>query len=489
MKQYEIERRYLLYPCGVRRWLKGLGVAWESLPVRQFYTVAEEGLSERYRQVGNRYYFTRKQGSGLKRMEEEKRIDARLFESAWRKKVGAAIKKRRYRFEWEGRIYELDRFEGRLRGLVILETEFDDEASAKAFVLPKPFERVVAEEITDNPRYSNGALAVAGSLPAHGQVRMAQKSDAFKAAVSLNFGPFTPANEVLTSLITGLTERVLRNREAILAGDEDPERLHQLRVGMRKIRALLSVASSLFNKKWASEAKARLKAQMGPTGEKRDLDVHLARMADYRRLLPKHKRHQLDWLEAFLKEENKKARTALLAHLQTAEFLAVFEDIVAACRRSEAYKKRARGPILALIRAPMKARWRRLVEEGRAIAPDTPPRHYHRLRIDVKKMRYMLEFFLPALDEASAGETVEKLKALQSVLGDHQDLEVQRDFLKRLAKRASLEKEEQEAIRLLDATMAELAEEKRADFFKAFKPIRREKGVCKRLVCRRGGRT
>jgi CYTH domain-containing protein len=50
----------------------------------------------------------------------------------------------------------VDRFEGALRGLVLAEAEFDDEVSQAAFEPPLE----VAAEVTADPRFTGGALAL-----------------------------------------------------------------------------------------------------------------------------------------------------------------------------------------------------------------------------------------------------------------------------------------------------------------------------------------
>jgi CYTH domain-containing protein len=49
---------------------------------------------------------------------------------------GNELRKNRYPFEHEGRVYSVDLFLGDLRGLVLAETDFDDDAEMDAFPLP-----------------------------------------------------------------------------------------------------------------------------------------------------------------------------------------------------------------------------------------------------------------------------------------------------------------------------------------------------------------
>ncbi len=51
---------------------------------------------------------------------------------------GNELRKNRYPYEHDGRLYSVDLFLGSLRGLVLAETDFDDDAEMDAFPLP-PF--------------------------------------------------------------------------------------------------------------------------------------------------------------------------------------------------------------------------------------------------------------------------------------------------------------------------------------------------------------
>ena len=78
--------------------------------------------------------------------------------------------------------------------------------------------------------------------------------------------------------------------------------------------------------------------------------------------------------------------------------------------------------------------YKRVVRIGRSIDPGSPPEAFHELRKKGKELRYMLELFGAQLhpDEV-VGPMVKSLKALQDVLGRHQDREVQIAMLRSLA--------------------------------------------------------
>jgi len=72
-------------------------------------------------------------------------------------------------------------------------------------------------------------------------------------------------------------------------------------------------------------------------------------------------------------------------------------------------------------------------KKGRAIRDDSPAAALHALRIDCKKLRYLLEFFRGLYPREKVEGLVDALKSLQDNLGDFNDLEIQREKLRELA--------------------------------------------------------
>jgi CYTH domain-containing protein len=152
MPALEIERKFLLRDLPAEYGLHAHEM------IRQGY--AADGL--RFRQRGDAYFETRKIGTGLVMEEHEREIGREEFEAAWPTTEGRRLEKTRTEVPLPGGLVaEVDVFLGALAGLRYVEVEFDDEASARAFVPPAWFGR----EVTDDLRYRNSALARLG-LPA-----------------------------------------------------------------------------------------------------------------------------------------------------------------------------------------------------------------------------------------------------------------------------------------------------------------------------------
>lgn len=147
----EIERKYLVkeIPANLDQ--------YESKKIAQGYLCTEPVV--RIRRSNNDYYMTYK-GDGLMAREE---YNLPLTEEAYthlRPKIdGLLIAKTRYLIPLNDKLTaELDIFEEDLKGLVIVEVEFDSVEEANAFSAPDWF----GEDVTNSGKYHNSYLSQHG---------------------------------------------------------------------------------------------------------------------------------------------------------------------------------------------------------------------------------------------------------------------------------------------------------------------------------------
>lgn len=147
----EIERKYLVkeIPSNLDQ--------YESKKIAQGYLCTEPVI--RIRRSNNDYYMTYK-GDGLMVREE---YNLPLTEEAYthlRPKIdGLLIAKTRYLIPLNDKLTaELDIFEEDLKGLVIVEVEFDSVEEANAFSAPDWF----GEDVTNSGKYHNSYLSQHG---------------------------------------------------------------------------------------------------------------------------------------------------------------------------------------------------------------------------------------------------------------------------------------------------------------------------------------
>ena len=143
----EIERKYLV-----------VGDEWRDMgvPVRyvQGYLQNNEETVVRIRIEGEKAYLTIKgRLKGLSRKEFEYPVpveDAREMLSLCGSEI---VEKQRTKIDWQGKIWEVDEFEGKNKGLLLAEIELESED--ESFSIP-PW---IGREVSGDPRYYNSYLA------------------------------------------------------------------------------------------------------------------------------------------------------------------------------------------------------------------------------------------------------------------------------------------------------------------------------------------
>jgi CHAD domain-containing protein len=83
-------------------------------------------------------------------------------------------------------------------------------------------------------------------------------------------------------------------------------------------------------------------------------------------------------------------------------------------------------PIFELAGARILKAFRRVVKRGSGLGDEPTARQLHRVRIDAKKLRYLLEFFADLYQKKDVSRLVKQLKELQDILGGCNDMEVQK---------------------------------------------------------------
>lgn len=249
------------------------------------------------------------------------------------------------------------------------------------------------------------------------------------------FGP----THVDESFATGeLAFRVLRRQFAIFLAHEpgtrigeDSEGLHDMRVTARRMRAAIKIFEDYLPVR-ARKFRDELKWVAGALGEVRDLDVQLERLEGWASGAAPEDREALRSLRAVLEERRAKKRKAMLRTLNSRRYANLVESFGDFLKRGPSRKARnARRPILEAAPDLVRKPYRKVRKLGDPITEEASGEQYHELRKKGKRLRYALEFLLDIYGE-SAGDLIKALKTLQDVLGDHQDAEVARAYLREL---------------------------------------------------------
>ena len=114
-----------------------------------------DGKQVRLRRTGGGCTLTFKTEEGAVREEREIEITPAQFAALWPATARKRLTKTRYKIPWQNFTIEVDRYEGKNKGLVVAEVEFTDQARCEEFQPPDWF----GDEVTNNARYSNVVLA------------------------------------------------------------------------------------------------------------------------------------------------------------------------------------------------------------------------------------------------------------------------------------------------------------------------------------------
>ena len=199
----------------------------------------------------------------------------------------------------------------------------------------------------------------------------------------------------------------------------DAESVHQMRVGLRRLRAAISLLDDILPGPSTARIKAELKWLTGELAPAREIDVFLTEQIDPlgRTNHPKRGFRAIGKHFAFLRKTAlHKARDALA----TARYRRLLIDVLEwLALRGGRDAESAGIPIGESAAALMRRRTQKVRKEGRHL-DDLSPRERHKLRINIKKIRYAVDFF-ENLYPSKADDELERfsarLKKIQNALG------------------------------------------------------------------------
>jgi CHAD domain-containing protein len=256
-----------------------------------------------------------------------------------------------------------------------------------------------------------------------------------KFAVSLAYGQ--RADAATAAVLRRLLDVIVGNRDGAIVG-HDSEFLHRLRVAVRRSRTVQRQLASVFPPLELPGFRTEFRWLQQATGEARDLDVYLIGFEELRAMLPESLGPDLEPVRQVLTHSRLNAHAQMsraITSRRTEELLsdwaALLESLVDLPTDD---RPGATRPIGELAGERIRKAYGRVLRLGRAIDDSSPPEDYHELRKKGKELRYLLELFGAELHPAEVVDPmIGSLKALQDVLGRHQDREVQIAMLRSLA--------------------------------------------------------
>lgn len=242
--------------------------------------------------------------------------------------------------------------------------------------------------------------------------------------------------ELLRQDLAAAAGRLFGHEAGVRLG-EDPEAVHQARVGIRRLRSTLRTFRPVLLPEWSGALRAELAWIAELLGKVRDEDVLLERLRGGLAALPPVPSGadpalaDGERLLRGLERRRDQDRAALLEALDSSRYLALRERVAQAVEQP-ALLPAAEGSALELA-PPLVARcWRRLRQQVTRAGPDPSDEQLHQIRIEAKRCRYAAEAVEPAVGEP-ARAFARAVAALQEVLGEQHDAVVAQAWLREAA--------------------------------------------------------
>ncbi len=286
----------------------------------------------------------------------------------------------------------------------------------EANLCTKALETLCSEETPQN--LLEGLLADAGITPHSAGKRPKPEID-----------PGLPSAEALCRVVRPALELAWGNESGIIR-DTDTEFLHEYRVGLRRARSALALMSGVYANSEVTLIREQLGRMASATNRLRDFDVHLLERRNYEQAVPSvlspAVRGLFDGLAAERAAEHARVASALLSesHQRSKTHISGLFLLPGGLPPGE----EAEIPVGVAVALRLGRRYRKIRKLAAPLSFDAPESELHALRIQCKKLRYLLEFFFPLVPETSA--LLERpLRRLQNRLGALNDAAVQREFL------------------------------------------------------------
>jgi len=166
------------------------------------------------------------------------------------------------------------------------------------------------------------------------------------------------------------------------------------------------------------------------------MDVYLLKIPSYRKALPENARADLDPLVTFLEKKKLQAHRRLVRSLESRRYrdlVRSWSGFLEEETPANPPPPNAGRPVAAVARERILKVFHGILTRGREIGWDSPAEALHRLRIEGKKLRYLMTFFQSLFPSEAMAPMIGELKKLQDNLGDFNDLRVQAGALRGFA--------------------------------------------------------
>lgn len=288
-------------------------------------------------------------------------------------------------------------------------------------------------------------------------------------------------DEAVKAILLSEMEIIELNEEGLIK-DIDSEFLHDYRVAIRRTRSLLKQVKGVFLKRILDRYNEAFSWLGRLTGPLRDIHVYLLKFDSYKQQLPHDMKHHLEPLRDFLFKHEKIEHARLAHEIAKKRYVNLKLN----------WRKFLEQPLPDKVHLPNATRivkqvadeaiwnaFQKTISYGKKIKDDSPDEKLHRMRINCKKLRYLLEFFIDLYPPKQMSGIIKSLKKFQNMLGDFQDLSVQvvtlRAFESQMKEEGMLTEQTLDAMEYLVTYLDEVKKDIRAHYVESYAILSSEK--------------
>lgn len=243
----------------------------------------------------------------------------------------------------------------------------------------------------------------------------------------------TSVDDAMAKIFKSCFDQWLVNQAAAFDG-RDPEGVHQMRIGLRRLRSALSAFGMLIPADQLVWLKSDAKQTINALGAARDWDVfQIDLLAPVIAARPTDR--NLRGLAKRVETRRRANYRAVRKNLESKDYTRLalrfghwLEERLWRIGRSAEQSEQGGMPIVAFAARRLKKRHRLALSHGKGFA-DLPVAQRHELRIVLKKLRYTTEFFTPLFKRKAVKPFLSHLESLQDDLGHMNDLAVAETLL------------------------------------------------------------
>lgn len=254
-----------------------------------------------------------------------------------------------------------------------------------------------------------------------------------------DLAPDCTAEEAFRATLLHCLRHIARNTSAV-AEARLPEGVHQVRVGLRRLRAALSASGGEFRVRALESLRERANTLSDILGGTRELDVFATEL-----LAPVEeaaRKPGLPQLRLMLEELRRESWNRSAALVRSDDFTGFLLDLASAIETRVWRESASPEQLFAFLRPArelaseaLDKRLKQACKRAKHLA-SLNVQERHRLRIALKKLRYSAEFFAPLFSARPVAAFQDRLSRLQDLFGALNDAATVESILRRITEHA-----------------------------------------------------